>query len=237
MTQNYTYYMSNGHIIVQTGDKHLFIDTDAPFSMSDYPELEFGDSIYKVSNNFMGTSINSLSDFIGAKIHALVGVDILNQYDIIIDPTTNTFSITKDEFPLNGTILPLKILLGTPIFEANIGDATVNLVFDTGAKLSYLISAITRPYISIEEEIDFYPLFGYFNSKVYNVPIKLSDQNITLRAGNLPSLLDTPLIINNLQGVIGTFMLNNYKITYAPRRKKLAIERINDKSICEKKFE
>ena len=68
-------------------------------------------------------------------------------------------------------------------------------------------------------------LFTYVPS--YDVPITVGTETIMLRVGNLPGLLQMTLMLANTRGIIGTALLQTYKIVYAPRRKKLALMRIN----------
>jgi hypothetical protein len=85
----------------------------------------------------MGILPMSLSMSVGTPINELLGADILNRYDILIDPTTQTFNISEDELPLAGQALELEDFMGIPIIEVMVGEDKVSMFFDMGANLPY----------------------------------------------------------------------------------------------------
>lgn len=204
----------------------LLIDTGAPVSVADSSPLTFAGSSSQTQKDYMGISPESLSKSIGTPINALVGADILNQYDILIDPTIHTLNISEDELPLTGQSLELDNLMGIPIIEIMIGGEKVRMFFDTGAKLSYLDPGRTNAFQSVGTENDFYPGFGNFSTNVYDIPIVLAKETVVLRVGNLPKLLQMTLMMANTGGIIGTAILQTHKVTFAPRRKTMTLQRI-----------
>jgi hypothetical protein len=167
----------------------------------------------------MGISPESLSTSVGTPINALIGADILNQYDILIDPTTHALNLSEDELPLAGRSLELDNFMGIPIIEATVGHDVVRMFFDTGAKLSYLDSDRTNAFQSVGTERDFYPGLGEFSTNAYDIPIILATETIVLRVGNLPQLLQMTLMMADTAGILGTAILRTHKVTFAPRRK------------------
>jgi len=226
MKHEYKYSLVDGHVIVRDDEQRLLIDTGAPFSVGDTSTLAFAGGSYSMQSDYMGISPESLSRSVGSRINALVGADILDRYDIFIDPTTWSFNLTEDEFPLSGAVLGLDSFTGIPIVEAMIGRDTVRLFFDTGAKLSYLDPDITSAFEVVGTETDFYPGIGDFSTNAYDVPIILASENIVLRVGNLPELLQMTLMMANTSGILGTAILQTHKVTFAPRRSAMSLQKI-----------
>ena len=227
MIHTYKYELVSGHIIAIADQFRLLIDTGAPSSVADSSPLSFAGRSYRTQRNYMGISPESLSMSVGSPVNALVGADILNQYDILIDPTTHTLNISEDELPLSGKSLKLDNFMGIPIIEATVGEDKVRIFFDTGAKLSYLDPDRTNVFQSVGSEKDFYPGVGDFSTNAYDVPIILASETVVLRVGNLPQLLQMTLMMADTEGILGTAILRTHKVTFAPRRKIMALQRIS----------
>jgi len=227
MIHTYKYTLINGHIIASTGKSRLLIDTGAPNSVADSMSLAFAGAIHQTQRSGMGVTPESLSKSVGTPINALVGVDILNQYDIHIDPIGSTLSISENSLPLSGQHLEMGNLMGIPIINAMVSNDKVRLFFDTGAKLSYLDPDITKEFPLVGTEKDFYPGVGEFSTNAYDVPIILGTEAVVLRVGTLPMILQMTLMMAQTNGILGTAILQTHKVTYAPRRKTMTLERIN----------
>lgn len=227
MTHTYKYELVDGHIIAIAGLLRLLIDTGAPSSVDDSSSLEFAGRMHRTQKEFMGISPESLSKSVGAPVNALVGADIINQYDTLIDPTTHTLEMSEDDLPLAGQCLVMDDFMGIPIIEAVVSNDKVRMFFDTGAKLSYLNPDRTSAFQSAGTEEDFYPGVGNFSTNAYDIPIMFGSEAIVLRVGNLPHLLQMTLMMASTDGIVGTAILRTHKILLAPRRKTIALQRIN----------
>ncbi len=229
MIHTYKYERVSGHIIAIVGQLRLLIDTGAPSSVADSSPLAFAGRLWQTQMNYMGISPESLSTSVGTPINALIGIDILNQYDILIDPTTHALNLSEDELPLVGPSLELDNFMGIPVIEATVGDDFVRMFFDTGAKLSYLDSDRTNAFQSVGTERDFYPGFGEFSTNAYDIPIILGDPDTCFCqvSVNLPQLLQMTLVMADTAGILGTAILQTHKVTFAPRRKMMTLQRTN----------
>ncbi|HOE62417.1 MAG TPA: hypothetical protein PKW18_05995 [Candidatus Sumerlaeota bacterium] len=228
MTKEYKYDFINNHIIADIDGSSLLIDTGSPSSFAESHQIVMDGNRFAVSEKMLNVSAEFLTANIGAPINGLVGIDILNQFDILIDPTNQRLLISKEEIPLKGQILELDNIMGIPLIEGVIDGCTARLIFDTGAKLSYLNPKWTSDLPIIGTEDDFYPAYGSYTSNIYEIPIMLGNERIMPKVGNLPALLQMTLGIMDMDGILGVALLLTHKIAYAPRRKKMALERVND---------
>ena len=228
MSHTYKYEFIDGHIIAAADQCRLLIDTGAPFSVAESSTIEFAGRSFRAQRNYMGVSPESLSTSVGTPIDALVGADILNRYDMLIDPTTVTLHVSEDDLPLNGQAQELEDFMGIPIVDVAVGEDKVRMFFDTGAKLSYLDAGRTDAFESVGTETDFYPGMGEFSTKVYDIPIMLAGETIVLRFGNLPELLQMTLMMAATGGILGTAILRTHRVTFAPRRRVLTLQRVGE---------
>jgi len=220
------YELVDGHIIIAFEGHRLLIDTGAPMSVANFSPLVIDGISHSVAKSYMGVTPESLSKSVGTQIAALVGADILNQYDIVIEPEKNEFFITREELPLAGTNLELDSFMGIPILEAKFNQETVRMFFDTGAKLSYLGSDLTADYNPAGEEKDFYPGMGEFVTRVFEIEFLLASERLCLKFGNLPEALQTMLLMADTAGILGTALFETHKIQLAMRRNKMSLQRI-----------
>lgn len=224
MKHEYPYDLVTGHIILKDGNAHYLIDTGASQSFGSRQPIVLAGKTYDMQQSFMGAALEPISTFVGITIDCLIGTDILNQYDILIDPKNSRITLSDEDLPLPENTIPLSSLMGVPILEANISGKNVELIFDTGAKLSYLAPELNEPFPPAGEERDFHPSAGDFISQTYTVSMLLGDQEITLRTGILPDEFQAALMMVNAKGVLGSAILDTHAVLYAPRQGAMVIQ-------------
>ena len=223
----FPFQLMDGHIIIETSENKYLIDTGAPSSVSSSNKLCLADNDYQTQSNYLGASPELLSTHIGTKIDGLVGTDILNKFDIIIDPTKSVLVLDSTNASIADHQVCLDIFMGIPIFEVSIDGKQIRVFFDTGAKLSYLSPDIASSYPELEESEDFYPGVGKFSTKTFEVPCSIGTENIMLKVGILPKLLQATLMMANTSGIVGISILDYFRVVYSPRRKTLGFDRLN----------
>jgi len=175
----------------------------------------------------MGVTPAGLSEHTGTRVSALVGADVLAGFDMLIDPVETRITLTDTEQDLVGEVLSLDFVMGIPVVEAHLEGRTIRMFFDTGAKLSYLSPDLTTGLPCTGRERDFYPGAGEFEVDVFDVPLRLGRAASTLRVGHLPELLQMTLMMADTSGILGTEILSEYALCYAPRRRSLALRRLS----------
>ncbi len=148
----------------------------------------------------MGVSLAEIGSHVGTNLDGLIGTDILAGYDTVIDPARNEVRVSKDELQLDGTHLHLDFLMGIPVTEATAAGHPVKMIFDTGAKISYVSSEIARACPSTGSLEDFFPGIGAFTAQTHTVPITLGPDTITITAGEMPMLLSMALMMAGASG-------------------------------------
>ena len=219
----------DGHVIVHIGKFDYIVDTGSPFSFG------LGTAVYINGKKFpiSGTALNgltaaSISAASGLTVDGLIGMDILIHFDIKLGRNEITFSDTPISYTDTAIKLPIiETIMGIPIINLNIGHEDRRIVFDTGAKLSYLSDdlLVGTPFGKME---DFYISIGTYTTDVYKIDVSINGEVETLTFGSLPSSLRMLLDMTRTKGIIGTELLKKYSIILSNLTKALVLEPWSD---------
>jgi hypothetical protein len=213
----------DGHLFVELDGGLWLFDTGSPASFGDLDEITFDDERFQLGNDYMGLSASTLSQYIGVECLGLIGADILSHFDHLFDIPNGELTITTGHLKHAGTALPLSEFMGIPILTAQIEGRDYRMFFDTGAQVSYFQDDSIESFPSAGSITDFYPGFGQFQTDTYQVPISLSDCDLTLRCGRLSGLLAATFTMADTSGIIGNQILENRVTGYFPRRNLLCL--------------
>jgi hypothetical protein len=210
----------DNHIIIEDGKNIILVDTGAPSTIHFLEQFNFMSETYSVSTDYMGLTVDELSELIGQKITTLLGADILAKHKVIFDLQAKKL-IFDDNDEFGGHKVACNLFMGIPIIEVNINNKIVKCFLDTGAKLSYLSPSFTQGLQSVGVEEDFYPGVGKFETDCYEISTEFNGNSFDVRYGNLPELLQTTLMMAGTEGIIGYDLFNNFKIMLNLEEKEL----------------
>ena len=176
-----------------------------------------------VSNNYLGLTADTLSQFIGVTCAGLLGQDILGQFDHIIDIVGGTLTISTAELTHSGKAVRLDEFMSVPVVNVSIEDTDYRMFFDTGAQISYFEDESIMSYPSAGGITDFYPGIGQFHTETYTVAAILGGENFALRCGRLPALFAMTLTMASVQGIVGNSIFEGRIVGYFPRRQMLVL--------------
>jgi hypothetical protein len=220
MKYSFPYELVDGHIIVASEEgKICLIDTGSHVSIGSPENILFAGARHALEPSLRGRAAYELPGPIGVCIDVLVGVDILNHYDMLIDPVRKVLEFSVEEIEVEGEVLSGQLLLGVPILEVGIGDKRIKVFFDTGAPVSYASEDVLKTYPRVGTAQDYYMTFGAFQTVIHRVPITLGSWVIDLDVGVLPPELQRLLLGAGVEGILGTAILDYFAVAYLPRRK------------------
>ena len=104
---NYIVYLENNHIFIELDRKKWLIDTGAPSSFGEVHTIELAGKDFSVPEDYMGLSASKLTEYIGVEYQGLIGVDILNNFDLAIDLGNNRLGISSEEINIDGENIPM----------------------------------------------------------------------------------------------------------------------------------
>jgi hypothetical protein len=165
----------------------------------------------------------SLSQQVGVECHGLLGADILNQFDHLIDLLQGRITISSEENQMQGVGSPLSFLQGIPIVSVGIQNEPYRMFLDTGAQVSYFQSPLLDRYPSAGVVSDFFPGFGPFETHSHIFSANFAGVDFELRFGKLPATLAAGLMVAKTQGVIGNAIFHQHPVGYFPRRSLLVL--------------
>ena len=210
-----------GHPIIIEGEHRMLIDTGAPSTIHRSGEIQFCGEDYDCTVNYMGLKISNISELLGMEITTLLGADILSEYKILFDYANKLVTFSKDDINFVGKTLDITDFMGIPILQMSVNNQELKFFLDTGARLSFLSSDITRNYKRVGTEEDFYPGVGPFQTDCFEVPTVFDGQLHLFKFGNLPDLLQMTLMLGGTHGIVGYDFFSQYQVLLDIRNRKL----------------
>lgn len=200
------------HIILQFEEQVILIDTGAPSTIHRSNKLTFLGIDYVVTSNYMGLTIQSISDLLGMEITTLMGADILSKYCVQIDYNNCQIAFSNDSIAMEGEEIIMETFMGIPVLQIKVGESCSKMFLDTGAKLSYLNQAQTVGLEHVGQEQDFYPGLGNFNTDCYQTVAHVGKSSFNVKFGVLPTLLQTTLMMAGTQGILGSDFFTAFNV-------------------------
>ena len=216
-------HFRNEHLFLENDGAWWLFDTGAPISFGIQPEFVLEGVNFRLADTYFGLNADTLTGFVGVECAGLLGVDVLGQFDFLLDISSGTVDVSSGMLEHVGRPIPLDNFMGAPIVLPRIRGIDRRMFFDTGAQISYLQHDDLATFPPAGDVTDFYPGFGQFQTKTYDVETVLGDATFVLRCGTLPELLAATLTLANTEGIIGNQILRNQRTGYFPRRNLLVL--------------
>lgn len=218
----YPMKLINGHLISVIGKGDWLIDTGSPASFG-ITSLSLASIEHEIANGFMGLDATSLSEQIGHPLNGLIGVDILNDYDIVFDVPAGEITISETRLQFEGVEIPTTDVMGIPLIRAEVAGHEMTAFFDTGAQVSYWETNVFLPEDLIGTFQDFYPGIGDFSTDLYFVLCRIGGVEFRIRGGVLPTSLKLLLSMGGAECIIGNEVMHDYRVGYFPKRNVIVI--------------
>jgi hypothetical protein len=216
--QKFPIVFSNGHLFVELEGSLYLFDTGAPTSFGEFETLSIVGSQFSLDSDYFGLTAEKLAEYTGVQCAGLLGADILENFDYIIDCAKGVITVTADEMEHNVNAINLSTFMGIPVLTARIFGAEYRMFFDTGAQVSYFQNEALTKLPTCGSMTDFYPGVGQFETETYQLEVSLGGVDLTLRCGTLPGLLGATLMMADAHGIIGNEILLDRVVGYFPRR-------------------
>jgi hypothetical protein len=213
----------DGHLFVELEEELWLLDTGAPASFGATNKLSIAGKQFEIPTNSVGLTAAVLSQYVGVQSTGLLGGDVLNQFDHIVDAVSGSLTISTTELTHNGPTVLLDEFMGIPILTVQIDGTDYRMFFDTGAQISYFQGDSLSNFRATGRVKDFYPGVGQFETETHEVDFWPGNVAFTLRCGRLPGSLGAMLLAAGTEGIIGNQILANRVIGYFPRRRTLVL--------------
>jgi hypothetical protein len=219
----YPLHLIHNHLFLETEGRRYLIGTGSPKSFAGTPSLILDGRTFAIVPNYMKLTAASLSQQVGVECHGLLGADVLNQFDHLIDLPQGRITISSEENQMQGVGSPISFLQGIPIVSVRIQNEPYRMFLDTGAQVSYFQSPLLDGYPSAGVVSDFFPGFGPFETHLHIVSTNFAGVDFELRFGKIPATLAAGLMVAKTLGVIGNAFFHHRPVGYFPRRSLLVL--------------
>ena len=108
-TYDLTY--ENGYLLIALCDGLYVLDTGAPRTFGNADTLAIGGETLPQVQEFAGLTAGKVSATAGQPVQGLLGTDILNQFDILVDIPRETVTFSTNALTLQGEAIPLEFLV------------------------------------------------------------------------------------------------------------------------------
>ncbi|MCM8596365.1 hypothetical protein [Accumulibacter sp.] len=219
------YEMIGGHVVIETDDGALLLDTGAPTSVGP-AELHISGRVFRLRPCYGYVTPAYLSREIRTRIDGLLGVDVLREFVLCLDPNRQLASFASEvaELPV---AVPIDLVAGVPVMEVSVGNKVIRAFFDTGAALSYLSPELTVETPAVGRREDFYPGLGTFETDVFDLETQIGPERLRLTYGHLPHALQRSLMRTSTKGIVGSELLESFVCALSLKDRELRLLRID----------
>lgn len=206
------------HLYAKINNQLWLIDTGSPISFGDYKNIVIDKEKFEIPNTHLGITASILSKITGAKCSGLIGMDILENFDILFDLQHAKMVISINPLCMFGEQHPLEDFMSIPIIKVKIAGVKYKMFFDTGSHICYLQNECVTRFPDLGQEQDFLPMMGEFVTNTYNVKFVVGKHAFNFQTGRLQGILGTTLLMSGVEGVLGNRLVQKMLIGFFPRR-------------------
>ena len=215
------YQIINGLMFVQVNGMSCLISTGTPESMCVCGEVTLDQRRFEVKQHTLRMSPKMLSEAVNTPLDAVIGADILSRFDYRINPFRSELLLSTDEIHPYGYAAHFNLYRSVPIVEICVEITNLNVYFNTGSILSYMVPEIAQQFPLVGTTRAFYPGIGWFETPLHRVLIWMSGNDVELDVGiPSPSLLST-LKMTKTNGVLGCDVFKGPGVFIASRRREV----------------
>ena len=207
--------LSRDHILIDSADGILLVDTGSPMSFHENGLIHLGDEDFPVPASLMGVDSSYITEKVGVRVSGLLGMDIISRVGMKIDLLEGKLSFHPST---DGMVrVPSKTGMGYMSVEMVLAGKPASVILDTGAPTSYVSRSFTGDFSPIGQVTDFNPLVpgDTFETPIFEFPASFAGSTFTMKAGHLPGSLQMMLSVIGVDGVVGMEILKRFSITIA----------------------
>jgi len=229
MTQRNTVplILRGGHLFLEVDGGLWLVDTGATDSFGAAREIRLVETNHVLQDSYGGLTPGRLSAYVSEDCAGLLGVDILNQYDFVLDLTSGTAEVFSNDADLEGHDIPLEVIQGAPILTVRVRGADTKVIFDTGAQVSYLPASLLDGFPRAGTVTDFYNPHGTFPMELRTVDLEVGPLPFRVRCGAVGAIpggdVGRILAAARVEGILGNEVLEGRRAGYFPRRRLLVL--------------
>jgi hypothetical protein len=217
--QTFPYELINGYPILDMDGIRVFLHTGSAESMGGPGEITIEKKIFHLKRSTLRMTAASLGEKLGTPVDAMLGADIITQFDFKLLPEKKQVIFTSGEFHPYGYCNYFELFNGVPITPVSIFNQDMRLFFATGSRRTYFKQNWLQDLKPSDKTADYYPGLGVFETPLYKVTVWVAGYDVELEVGVPPAPLLSMLDQTNTQGILGVDVLQGFEVCLAPRRR------------------
>lgn len=195
----------------------LFLNTGSPVSFCDTGCIQLGEDTHQVSQRYLTSTIDRVSDLTNLDIRGQIGMDILSNYSVLVDYASCRFETNPQLMSKPSVSIDLKKMMEMPCIQIHVQNEVVNSLLHTGAPLGFLYSRrYGRGAFESFNGIDYHYAFAdKYYTPMYHVPWKIRDLSFTGDFIHMPDVFEYVTFSdtqNGVQFILGYDFFNNAKV-------------------------
>lgn len=211
------------HLYAKINNQLWLIDTGSPLSFGDFKSIVIEKERFEIPNTHLGITATILSKITGAQCCGLIGMDILENFDILFDLLHAKMVVSIKPLCMFGEQHALEDFMSIPIIKVKVAGVKYKMFFDTGSHICYLQNECVARFPELGQEQDFLPMMGEFVTNTYNVKFVLGKHAFNFQTGRLQGILGATLLMSGVEGVLGNKVVQKMLIGFFPRRNVLCM--------------
>jgi Ca-activated chloride channel family protein len=210
---DYRVSSDRGPLMAEIAGQSVLINTGEETSLCRDDGWFFLDEVYRLPQSNNGMDCDQLSATIGKKVDVMLGMDILRDLYIRLDPGRRVIQFSRKPLRSRGRYLDLFNIEGVPSLEVVIDGKKVNVRLTTGLQFNYLPGDFVWDSLNVNEQKDILPGIQTFRTNLKTFPIQLRGWEINQEFGHLPEEIRKKLNLAAYEGVLGADFFRRDPIT------------------------
>ena len=136
--RDYRMHFDQGVLIAKIDDLNVLIETNSPMTIGKTSEWRFMDQGYKLPLEHAGVTCDELSDKLGTRVDVVLGMDILKDVYLRLDPGRGVISFSRQAMPSRGWRLDLDEQGGGLTCTLKAAGEEIRMRVVTGTRLTYI---------------------------------------------------------------------------------------------------
>lgn len=213
MQQDFPLFVFDGHLLFEYDGLTVLIDSGSPVTISALDRINFMGTTFWCKELFMDNNIQDIGRWMGHDVDIMMGLDVLSHFSILVDIQEAKITFSNEPLSQDGVKLLMEQCNGFFTVNLTIKETPVKMIFDTGAKISYINSDFTQNLEPICERDDFSPLINArYKTPIYQFNAEAGGKQFNAEFGNLPAQLASLLGQYGVDGFIGHDLFKAFKV-------------------------
>jgi len=221
--RHYPLSFENGALVAQIEGRKVLVHTGVQHSLGAEPEWSFLHEVYPLKPEHAGFHIKALSNILGTRVDVMLGMDILRDLYLRIEPQRSVITFNRTPLKAYGRIINLAdtdpmLSLRVPVA----GTETLMQVM-TGIGFSFLPAGLLSEHTPAHQRDVVIPGLAAFSTPIYTIPMDFSGVTVRLKCGMLPESVQANLGLGAQDGILGAQLFQTITSTLAIPQKQLEL--------------